>query len=150
MLLASRKTGLQQGQATEPRETVDFVNAPKGARVSTDPTRVRQVLGNMLSNAVKYTPRGGSVRIAVTSSDDEELGRVIVCAVADTGPGIPESLRERVFEEFFRVPATVAIAQGTGVGLAIARRLSRLFGGDLRLSDTRGGGATFSLLLPLR
>lgn len=129
---------------------VDPDAAEMASRVSTDPTRVRQVLGNMLSNAVKYTPRGGSVRIAVTSSDDEELGRVIVCAVADTGPGIPESLRERVFEEFFRVPATVAIAQGTGVGLAIARRLSRLFGGDLRLSDTRGGGATFSLLLPLR
>ncbi len=120
------------------------------SRVSTDPTRVRQVLGNMLSNAVKYTPRGGTVRIVVTPSDDEELGRVVVCAVTDTGPGIPESLRERVFEEFFRVPATVAIAHGTGVGLAIARRLSRLLGGDLRLSDTPGGGATFSLLLPLR
>ncbi len=129
---------------------VDAVALEAAARVSTDPGRVRQVLGNMLSNAVKYTPHGGTVRVVVSSKHDDELGRVVACEVADTGPGIPESLRERVFEEFFRVPATVAIAQGTGVGLAIARRLARLLGGDLRLSETPGGGATFSLLLPLR
>ncbi|CAN5317875.1 hypothetical protein BH09GEM1_BH09GEM1_32650 [soil metagenome] len=129
---------------------VDPAAAEMISSVTTDATRVRQVLGNMLSNAVKYTPRGGSVYIVVAPRDDEELGRVVVCEVADTGPGIPEPLRERVFEEFFRVPATVAIAQGTGVGLAIARRLARLLGGDLRLSETPGGGATFSLLLPLR
>ena len=119
------------------------------SRVMTDAARFRQVLGNMLSNAVKYTPHGGSVHVTVTQANDEELGRVITCDVADTGPGIPESLRERVFDEFFRVPATVAIAQGTGVGLAIARRLARLLGGDLRLTETPGGGATFSLLLPV-
>ena len=124
--------------------------ATMAAQVSTDPTRVRQVLGNMLSNAVKYTPRGGRVNVIVAPRDDETLGQVVACCVSDTGPGVPESLRERVFEEFFRVPATVAIAQGTGVGLAIARRLARLLGGDLRLSETPGGGATFALLLPVR
>lgn len=116
--------------------------------VTTDPVRVRQVLGNVLSNAVKYTPRGGVVQISVAAGTDAELGQVITCDVADTGPGIPEPLRERVFEEFFRVPATVAIAQGTGVGLAIARRVARLLGGDLRVRETSGGGATFSLLIP--
>ena len=116
--------------------------------VTTDPVRVRQVLGNVLSNAVKYTPRGGVVQISVAARTDAELGQVITCDVADTGPGIPEPLRERVFEEFFRVPATVAIAQGTGVGLAIARRVARLLGGDLRVRETSGGGATFSLLIP--
>jgi signal transduction histidine kinase len=119
------------------------------APLDTDPLRVRQVLGNLLSNAVKYTSRGGVVRVSVGSATDSELGRVITLEVADTGPGIPDQLRERVFEEFFRVPATVAIAPGTGVGLAIARRVARLLGGDLRLSETPGGGATFSLLLPL-
>ena len=120
------------------------------SRISTDPARVRQVLGNMLSNAVKYTPPGGTVRVVIAPWHDDELGPVVVCDVADTGPGVPETLRERVFEEFFRVPATVAIAPGTGVGLAIARRLARLLGGDLRLGETPGGGATFSLLLPVR
>lgn len=128
---------------------VDPAVVDVAANVSTDPTRVRQVLGNMLSNAVKYTPRGGRVHVIIAPRDDEALGAVVACSVADTGPGVPESLRERVFEEFFRVPATVAIAQGTGVGLAIARRLARLLGGDLRVSDTPGGGATFSLLLPV-
>ena len=129
---------------------VDPAAAAIAAQVSTDPTRVRQVLGNMLSNAVKYTPRGGRVNVVVAQSEDETLGQVVACCVSDTGPGVPESLHERVFEEFFRVPATVAIAQGTGVGLAIARRLARLLGGDLRLSETPGGGATFALLLPVR
>jgi signal transduction histidine kinase len=129
---------------------VDPAAVEMASRISTDATRVRQVLGNMLSNAVKYTPHGGQVHVVVAPVDDTELGRVIACDVADTGPGIPEPLRERVFDEFFRVPATTAIAQGTGVGLAIARRLARLLGGDLRLSETPGGGATFSLLLPMR
>ncbi len=121
----------------------------KSAVLSTDPLRVRQVLGNMLSNAVKYTPRGGRVQVRISLGNDAEIGAVIACDVSDSGPGIPETLRERVFEEFFRVPATVAVAPGTGVGLAIARRLARLLGGDLRLAETPGGGSTFSLLLPL-
>lgn len=129
---------------------VDPAAIEMASRISTDPARVRQVLGNMLSNAVKYTPHGGRIHVVVAPADDAELGRVIACDVADTGPGVPEPLRERVFEEFFRVPATTAMAQGTGVGLAIARRLARLLGGDLRLSETPGGGATFSLLLPMR
>ena len=116
--------------------------------VTTDPARVRQVLGNLLSNAVKYTPRGGKVEMRVAMMTDDELGSVVTCEVCDSGSGIPDGLRERVFEEFFRVPATVAMAPGTGVGLAIARRVARLLGGDLRVRGTEGGGATFSLLIP--
>ena len=116
--------------------------------VMTDPARVRQVLGNLLSNAVKYTPRGGRVEMRVSMMTDDELGSVVAFEVCDTGAGIPDYLHERVFEEFFRVPATVAMAPGTGVGLAIARRVARLLGGDLRVCGTDGGGATFSLLIP--
>ena len=115
--------------------------------VTTDPVRVRQVLGNLLSNALKYTPRGGIVRVSIATALDPELGHVIALDVSDTGPGIPEPLQERVFEEFFRVSTTVAVAHGTGVGLAIARRVARLLGGDLRVRETPGGGATFSLLI---
>jgi signal transduction histidine kinase len=123
-------------------------NARLASRVSSDPIRVRQVLGNMLSNAVKYTPRNGAVTVIVTATVDAELGDIVAIEVADSGPGIPEELHERVFEEFFRVPATQAIAKGTGVGLAIARRIARLLGGDLRVHETPGGGATFSFILP--
>ncbi len=118
--------------------------------VSSDPARVRQVVGNMLSNAVKYTPRNGVVTVIVVARLDAELGEVMALDVMDTGPGIPEALRERVFEEFFRMPTAGAIAKGTGVGLAIARRIARLLGGDLRVGETDSGGATFSLLLPRR
>lgn len=132
----------------EIRFTVEPAASGESSVVATDPVRVRQVLGNLLSNAVKYTPRGGAVSVTVAAEQDPEIGATIAITVSDTGPGIPEALRERVFEEFFRVPATVAIAQGTGVGLAIARRVARLLGGDLRFRDMPGGGATFSLLIP--
>ena len=117
-------------------------------RVETDPVRVRQVLGNLLSNAVKYTPRGGLVRVHACVVTDETLGRAVALDIADNGPGIPAQLRDRVFDEFFRVPAN-SNASGAGVGLAIARRVARMLGGDLRLRDTPGGGATFTLLLPI-
>jgi signal transduction histidine kinase len=115
--------------------------------VETDPVRVRQVLGNLLSNAVKYTPSGGCVQVKASVVSDDALGRSVALSIADDGPGIPSQMRERVFDEFFRVPTTSGAA-GAGVGLAIARRVSRMLGGDLRLSETPGGGATFTLLLP--
>ena len=115
--------------------------------VRTDPVRVRQVLGNLLSNAVKYTPRGGCVQVRASVQSDDAIGHAVALSIVDNGPGIPADLRERVFEEFFRVPTTSS-ADGAGVGLAIARRVARMLGGDLRISDTPGGGATFTLLLP--
>lgn len=129
---------------------LDTEAMPPGAptMITTDPVRVRQVLGNLVSNAVKYTPRGGTVRLRAETTADDALGPVLTLDVADDGPGIPEPLRERVFEEFFRVPATVGSVAGAGVGLAIARRIARLLRGDIRLRDTPGGGATFTLLLP--
>jgi len=116
-------------------------------KVETDPVRVRQVLGNLLSNAVKYTPRGGCVQVKAAVVADDGIGRAVALSIADDGPGIPKEHRDRVFDEFFRVPTTSG-ADGAGVGLAIARRVSRMLGGELRLSETPGGGATFTLLLP--
>lgn len=130
------------------RLSVDDAAAKDGVGiVDTDPVRVRQVLGNLLSNAVKYTPSGGTVVIRASGIVAAPLGAVVALDVADDGPGIPPSFREEVFGEFFRVPNTSG-ADGAGVGLAIARRVARLLGGDLRLADTPGGGATFTLLLP--
>ena len=125
---------------------VDADGAPHN--IQTDPVRVRQVLGNLISNAVKYTPSGGTVCVRASVVTDKELGRAIALDIADNGPGIPANLRERVFDEFFRVPGG-SKADGAGVGLAIARRVARMLGGDLRVGDTPGGGATFTLLLPI-
>jgi len=125
---------------------VDADGAPHDIR--TDPVRVRQVLGNLISNAVKYTPSGGTVCVRASVVTDQALGRAVALDIADNGPGIPPDLRDRVFDEFFRVPGT-SKADGAGVGLAIARRVSRMLGGDLRVGETPGGGATFTLLLPI-
>jgi signal transduction histidine kinase len=130
--------------------TLDDSAAGDGAGVvRTDPVRVRQVMGNLLSNAVKYTPSGGNVVIRASQVVVDPLGQAVALEVIDDGPGIAPSFREKVFGEFFRVPNDNG-ADGAGVGLAIARRVARLLGGDLRLRDTPGGGATFTLLLPLR
>lgn len=118
--------------------------------VPTDPVRVQQVLGNLLSNAIKYTPEGGDVRVRVVTGDARDDGapsRVGV-EVRDTGPGIDAALQERVFEEFFRVPATQGAAPGTGLGLAISRRMARLMGGDLTVESRPGEGSAFTLWLP--
>ena len=115
------------------------------AFVSTDPSRVRQILGNLVSNAVKYTPSGGEVTICIrqpTKSDPR-----VAVDVRDTGPGIPAPYQERIFEEFFRLPEDEGKA-GSGVGLAISRRFARLLGGELTVTDWFEGGSVFTLWLP--
>ncbi|HEV2076095.1 MAG TPA: HAMP domain-containing sensor histidine kinase [Thermoleophilaceae bacterium] len=118
-------------------------------RVATDARRVREVLGNLLSNAAKYVPRGG--RVVVRTRKAEEggpgPGPWLVAEVADTGPGIPPEEQERIFAEFHRVEGQTA--SGSGVGLAISRRIARLLGGDLTVESRPGEGCTFSLWLPV-
>ena len=109
-----------------------------------DPTRVRQVLYNLVSNAVKFTARG-SVRIAVTHD-----GKVLSMAVSDTGPGIPTERLEALFEKFVQADAsTTRQFGGSGLGLAICRELAALMGGQVRAVSREGEGSTFTLTLPL-
>ncbi|HEX8276125.1 MAG TPA: ATP-binding protein [Longimicrobiaceae bacterium] len=116
--------------------------------VRADESRVRQVLGNLLSNALKYTPAGGvEVRSRLREGGGAPgPGRWVVVEVADTGVGIPAEERERVFEEFHR--AHPGQAPGAGIGLAIARRLARMLGGELTVASEVGRGSTFTLWLP--
>jgi two-component system phosphate regulon sensor histidine kinase PhoR len=116
--------------------------------VRADESRVRQVLGNLLSNALKYTPAGGvEVRARLREAGGAPgPGRWVAVEVADTGVGIPAEERERVFEEFHR--AHPGQAPGAGIGLAIARRLARMLGGELTVASEVGRGSTFTLWLP--
>jgi signal transduction histidine kinase len=120
------------------------VEVPTSERlIRTDPTRVRQMLGNLLSNARKYTPRGGRTALAI----HEGNGNVQI-VVSDTGPGISAEHRDLLFREFSRLPGTAA--PGVGLGLAIARRFAHLLGGDLRADEAPAGqGARFVLQLPV-
>lgn len=122
------------------------VRAPDGLHADTDPMRLRQVLGNLLSNAVKYAPRA---RVSV----DAEIRHAVrdrewvTVSVGDTGPGIPADQREAIFQEYTRLDPQSQ--KGTGIGLAIGRRIARLLGGDLTVESEVGRGATFTLWLPL-
>jgi signal transduction histidine kinase len=111
---------------------------------NTDPVRVRQIVGNLVSNAIKYTPAGGTIAITVRAAPQSK--DTIEVEVRDSGPGIDPEFHERIFEEFFRVPGVEGVA-GTGVGLAISRRLARMLGGDLTVNSSVGWGSTFTVSL---
>ncbi len=121
-----------------------------------DPDRVRQVLVNVLSNAVKFTPPGGRVTIECRVEGEgsvldpqASVARQIVIAVRDTGIGIPPEQHERIFEPFVQVDGGLnRRTGGTGLGLAISRQLVRRMGGALTVESAPGAGATFTLRLP--
>jgi signal transduction histidine kinase len=114
----------------------------------TDPGKLRQILVNVLANAVKFSAQGDIVlRIEVL-----DAGEHVVFEVSDSGSGIATAYHERIFEPFWRSEYTSGRRQeGTGLGLSVARQLARLLGGDLRLAASAPGhGSTFVALLPVR
>jgi len=112
--------------------------------VETDPVLLEQILRNLVDNAIKYTQQG-AVSITVSAS----AGRAVM-RVGDTGPGIPQSEQERVFEEFYQLSNPERDrAQGLGLGLAIVRRMTQLLRVDLRMESEVGKGSVFELSLPL-
>jgi PAS domain S-box-containing protein len=117
---------------------------PCTAQVVADRRRLKQILLNLLSNAVKYNRPGGSVGLACTQRSG---GRVRV-GVADSGPGIPPDKLERLFVPFERLGSESTGVEGTGLGLALARRLAEAMGGSVELTSTVGRGSTFWLELP--
>ncbi len=116
-----------------------------GPEVAADPDGLRQVLVNLVENAVKYSPDGGLVELQLEPTD----GRVRF-VVRDRGLGIPASEHERIFEKFFRLDPNLARGVGgTGLGLYISREIVRRMGGRIRLESEPGRGSTFSFELPL-
>jgi signal transduction histidine kinase len=141
-------------------------------RVRTDPTHLRQILVNLIGNAIKYTPAGGiAVRGRLTGlppsagtraamqDDPTLLSRSpdrrktwIALQVIDSGIGISPSDQERIFDEFEQVnagPRSDSMERGTGLGLAISRRLARLLGGEISVESQPGKGSTFTIWLPV-
>jgi signal transduction histidine kinase len=109
-----------------------------------DERKVKQILFNLLSNAVKFTPSGGSVTLAATADDGQ-----VEISVRDTGVGISAEDQARIFEEFTQV-GKGATQEGTGLGLALTRRLVELHHGRLSVASEPGAGSTFTVWLPLR
>jgi PAS domain S-box-containing protein len=114
--------------------------------LAVDPTRIAQLLGNLISNAVKFTPGGGRVEIRVGREGDQA-----VLAVADTGTGFSAADQERIFERFFRTAITTRQAvPGTGLGLTITKAIVDAHHGTIAVDSDEGRGSTFTICLPLR
>lgn len=118
-------------------------HAPRGISLQSDARKIRQVLLNLMGNAVKFTD-AGTVSLTV-----EEVGPDVLFHVADTGPGIEARHLERIFEPFWQVESgATRTKEGTGLGLSVSRRLARLLGGDIAVRSEPGRGTTFTTMLP--
>ena len=114
--------------------------------VETDYDKLKRVLLNLITNAIKYTPIGGSVEIVA-----EKVTKGINISVSDTGVGIPKAEQKKVFRKFFRADTAIKLApDGTGLGLFIAKSLVEVMGGRLGFRSTEGKGSTFYFNLPLK
>jgi len=116
--------------------------------VVTDPRRVRQILDNLVSNAVKYTARGGVTVHAAIDAVDAGAGRLCL-EVRDTGVGIAPDALAHIFDPFFRVASAAPLADGSGLGLAVVRSLVELLHGQLHVESTAGVGSRFVVWLPI-
>lgn len=117
-----------------------------GLRVLADPTRLRQIVGNLVDNALKFTPSGGLVTVAAASSGREGF---VTLSVSDTGPGIPPEDLERIFDRLYQTERTTSKgSQGLGLGLAICRELVERQGGRIWAQSRPGEGARFFVELP--
>jgi len=131
-------------QAKERGSTIQLDVASSARTLSADPVAVRQILGNLVENAVRYTPSGGTVTIFSRIE-----GHGIALGVRDTGAGIPAEHLPRIFERFYRVdPARSRAAGGTGLGLAIVKHLVEAHGGRVRAESKLGKGTTVIAIFP--
>ncbi|MCQ4167082.1 CHASE3 domain-containing protein [Tahibacter harae] len=117
--------------------------------VELDPARLRQMLFNLVGNAIKYTDRGHvRLRASATADPDDELRATVLIEVEDSGIGIAAADRERIFEPFAQAEPGLRQREGSGLGLSITRRLARLMGGEISLQSTPGQGSCFGIRLP--
>jgi len=113
--------------------------------VEADPTRIEQILNNLLSNAIRHTPEGGEIVVRISGDDTSAL-----VEIHDSGEGIPPEALNKIFERFYRAEPSRSRAEGgSGLGLAIARQLALAHGGDLTAENHPQGGAVFRLRLPV-
>jgi PAS domain S-box-containing protein len=131
---AMRPLAVAQGLALESQIPSDV------PRVWADPSRLQQVLSNLLGNALKFTPRGGSITVAAAS-----IGDRVQFAIADTGPGIPEADLSHLFDRFWQARRTARL--GSGLGLSIVKGIVLAHGGQVWVKSTLGAGSTFFFTL---
>jgi signal transduction histidine kinase len=129
-------------QAGEADVNLDLALEESVLTRSLDPQRIEQILNNLLSNAIRYTPEGGTIYIRLFREGDD-----VLITVRDTGPGIPEDALPHLFDRFYKFDKSRSRHSGTGLGLSIARKLAQAHGGDLTACNHPRGGAVFTLRL---
>ena len=131
-------------QIAEKQLQLTIAEIPRTIDLRADEDKVRQILLNLLGNALKFTPAGGAITVDVQEGTGE-----VTLHVRDTGIGIPREHHDRIFEPFMQSQRALnSKDQGVGLGLAISRQYARAMGGDLRVASEPGQGSTFSLVLP--
>ena len=130
----------------EKKELLLTSQVPAGLSAVIDPGRFKQVLYNYLSNAVKFTPAGGSIQVRILLTEDARFR----LEVEDTGVGIPSAEISKLFQEFQQLPNSRKAEQGTGLGLALTRHIVEAQGGSVAVRSTPGRGSVFSAVLPLQ
>jgi signal transduction histidine kinase len=142
--LVSTAEALVEPQAHSRGLRIELRQCDRPHWILADPEKARQILLNLLSNAMKFTPSGGRITVACERSED-----VVEISVRDSGMGIPADKLDSIFEPFVQVDTRLTRTQeGVGLGLAISRDLARGMGGDLSVESTFGDGARFTLRLP--
>ena len=135
-----------QTQAADKQIETTLPVEPGLPALVTDELLLRRAVDNLLTNAIKYTPSGGAVRLTVARD-----GEGVLISVADTGIGLSPEEQERLFDRFFRSSRPEARRErGTGLGLALVRETARRLGGEVRVQSKVGVGSTFSVRLPVR
>jgi PAS domain S-box-containing protein len=142
--IATQMVAEMRPEAQRKQVSLDFAAAPV-PRIDVDPTRIAQLLSNLISNAVKFSPAGGRVSVRLRREADEA-----VLSVTDTGPGIPAADQEMIFDRFFRTAAATDQAiPGTGLGLTIGKAIVDAHHGTIAVDSDEGRGAAFTVRLPL-
>jgi signal transduction histidine kinase len=114
-------------------------------RVRADPGKIARVLTNLLDNALKFTPDGGQVLVSAELYPKDMLA----IRVSDTGPGVPDEFREKIFDRFIQIPGQKGRRRGSGLGLTFCRLAVEAHGGQIWVEPRMGGGSVFTFTLPL-
>jgi signal transduction histidine kinase len=142
--------GIMRPQASPKNIELRTVVAQRLPTIETDPGKLQQILFNFLSNAIKFTPEGGTVTISADRVTRQDNSAGVRLAVADTGPGIAYDMQDVIFEKFRQIDASHTREHaGTGLGLAICKELAEMLGAAVSFVSEPGRGATFFVDLPL-
>jgi len=142
-LVALARACADQARSQTERHRIRFEGATEPLTGDWDADRLRQVIDNLLTNAIKYSPDGGEIVVRV-----EEVGPVARVSVHDHGIGIPATMLNSIFEPFYRTQAAGERATGFGIGLCVAKSIVELHGGQIEVTSEPGRGSTFGFTLP--